>query len=108
MIQEQISDGSLAEPICTFVHQSPAAVVKIMEFSLSAATSVAFRGARYLHGWMSHNFFPTDSSRLTLVAQARQFSSFIVLIGRIASNKVFDPKFAMIAQNKDDIKILSI
>ena len=42
---------------------------------------------------------------MTLVAQAKQFSSFIVLIGRIVSCKVFDPKFSFIVQNKDDIKI---
>ena len=108
MIEEQLTDGSLAEPIFAFVHQSPAAAVSNMEFGLTAAAKVTFRGARYLHGYLSHKFSAhssADSSRLTLVAQARQFSSFIVLIGRIASSKVFDPKFAFIVQNKDDIKI---
>merc|ERR1711970_1614123 len=42
---------------------------------------------------------------LSLVSRARQFSSFIVLVGRIASAKTFDPKYAAIIQNKDELKI---
>merc|ERR1711970_950376 len=42
---------------------------------------------------------------LSLVSRARQFSSFIVLVGRIVSAKTFDPKYAAIVQNKDELKI---
>ncbi len=40
-----------------------------------------------------------------MVARARQFSSFIVLVGRIGSADTFEPKYAMVMQNKDDLKI---
>lgn len=44
-------------------------------------------------------------NELSLVARARQFSSFIVLLGSIASADLFLPKYAIIVQNKDDLKI---
>ncbi len=40
-----------------------------------------------------------------MVARARQFSSFILLVGSIASADVFLPKYAIIIKNKDDLKI---
>jgi hypothetical protein len=40
-----------------------------------------------------------------LVARARQFSSFILLVGRIASADVFEPRFGIIVQNKDVLSI---
>jgi hypothetical protein len=39
------------------------------------------------------------------VSRARQFSSMIVLVGRIASASVFEPKYAAIIQNKDELTI---
>jgi hypothetical protein len=40
-----------------------------------------------------------------LTARARQFSSYILLLGRISSHDVFDPQYATIVQNKDDLEI---
>lgn len=37
--------------------------------------------------------------------RARQFSSFILLAGKIIGKDRFDPKCALIVQNKDDFKI---
>jgi hypothetical protein len=76
-----------------------------MEFALNATSTVRFGGERHLHGWMAHRFSGQALPQLRLVAQARQFSSFIVLIGRIASAKVFQPKYGFIAQNKDEFSI---
>lgn len=42
---------------------------------------------------------------LKLTARARQFSSFILLLGRIPSADVFEPQYATIVQNKDDFEI---
>lgn len=42
---------------------------------------------------------------LNIVARARQFSVYIVVLGKIASADVFDPKYAFICQNKDEFKI---
>ena len=76
-----------------------------MEFALNATSTVKFGGERHLHGWMAHRFSGEAMPSLRLVAQARQFSSYIVLIGRIASAKVFQPKYGFITQNKDEFSI---
>jgi hypothetical protein len=66
---------------------------------------VAFLGERYLHAWISHQFSGQPGPALALVARARQFSSFILLVGRIASAELFEPRFGIIVQNKDLLKI---
>merc|ERR1719503_321126 len=76
-----------------------------MWFPLSAAASVTFGGDRYLHAWLSHQFSGSRGPSLTLVSRARQFSSMIVLVGRIASATAFEPKYAAIVRDKDELKI---
>merc|ERR1719502_101226 len=76
-----------------------------MEFPLSASSTVSFGGDRHLHAYLSHKFSGQTGASLSLVSRARQFSSFIVLVGRITSARDFDPKFAAIVQNKDELKI---
>jgi hypothetical protein len=58
-----------------------------------------------LHAYVAQKFSNDTGSTLNLVARARQFSSFILMVGRIASATVFEPKGAIIIQNKDDLKI---
>lgn len=76
-----------------------------MRFALDAATRVTFLGDRVLHAWISHQFSGMSGLSLSLVARARQFSSFVLLVGRIASADVFEPKYGIIVQNKDVLKI---
>jgi hypothetical protein len=92
-----------AEPISTTFAWSEAR--HPMTFALDAATRVSFYGDRFLHAWVSHQFSGRSSLSLSLVARARQFSSFILLVGRIGSADTFDPKFGIIVQNKDLLKI---
>lgn len=55
---------------------------------------------------MSNQFAGNSGiSELSLVSRARQFSCYIVMVGRILSADLFDPKFAAIIRNKDDLKI---
>jgi hypothetical protein len=102
-IEAQLTDGSLSDPIYTVCSSSIAQ--RPMYFSLDASTKVAVMGERHLHGWVSHQFARSTGSSLYLAARARQFSSFILLVGRIVSAEVFDPKYAMIVKDKDDLKI---
>jgi hypothetical protein len=104
-IESQLHDGTIAEPIYTTVRHIPAQAAGVMKFPISAATNISFRGDRYLHGWINHQFADNSGASFSLVARARQFSSFIMLVGRIASASVFDPKGAIIIQNKDELKI---
>lgn len=95
--------GGATAAISTTVHQSAARWP--MRFALDASTRVAFLGERYLHAWIGHQFSGQPSPALALVARARQFSSFVLLVGRIASAELFEPKFGIIVQNKDLLKI---
>lgn len=77
-----------------------------MQFPLSAAVNVTFRGERFVHASMQHAFSgggPTTS--MNLVAKARQFSSMVVMVGRISSATTFEPKYAAIVQNQDELTI---
>lgn len=47
----------------------------------------------------------TTVGGIRLSARARQFSSFILLLGKIADAKTFAPECAMIIKDKDDLKI---
>ncbi|KAJ3342438.1 hypothetical protein HDU91_000535, partial [Kappamyces sp. JEL0680] len=76
-----------------------------MYFNLDASTKVTFNGNRYLHGYLTSRFSESPALQLNLVARARQFSSFIVMIGTLASKDVFAPKHAIIVQNKDQFII---
>jgi len=96
-------DSNISAPIITTVAHSAGG--PNMEFPLSASSSVSFGGDKYLHAWLSHQFSGQAGASLTLTSRARQFSSFIVLVGRIASATSFDPKYAAIVQNKDELKI---
>jgi hypothetical protein len=95
--------GTSSDAISTTVRRTEAA--RPMRFALDASTRVAFFGERYLHAWISHQFSGQPAPALSLVARARQFSSFILLVGRIASADSFEPRLGIIVQNKDLLKI---
>lgn len=89
-------------PIATIVQRRQA--TRSMSFPLDAATRVHFMGDRYLHAWVAHQF-SGSSETLRLIARARQFSSYVLLLGRIESGHSFQPSHALIVQNKDLVEI---
>lgn len=94
---------AVADPVPTIVTRREA--TRPMSFALDASTRVSFLGERYLHAWVGHQFSGRTDLALSLVARARQFSSFLLLVGRIASADSFDPRFGIIVQNKDLLTI---
>jgi hypothetical protein len=56
---------------------------------------------RYVHGWLGHQFSGESGLSLSLNARARQFSSFVLLVGRIVGTGLFDPSCALIVKVKD-------
>ena len=56
-----------------------------MKFSLSAAVKVAFEGEHYVHSTVFHQFSNASLPALRLIARARQFSSFILMVCSPAS-----------------------
>eukprot|EP01127_Copromyxa_protea_P002107 TRINITY_DN1199_c0_g1_i3.p1 TRINITY_DN1199_c0_g1~~TRINITY_DN1199_c0_g1_i3.p1 ORF type:complete len:1012 (-),score=233.88 TRINITY_DN1199_c0_g1_i3:40-3075(-) len=103
-IEAQQTVGSDVLPIFTHVRGGKATVP--MKFALDASSYVSFYGERYVHGWVSNQFAGKSGiSSLNLVSRARQFCSYIVMVGRIVSADVFQPTFSMLVRNKDEIKI---
>ncbi|CAE7799825.1 unnamed protein product [Symbiodinium sp. CCMP2592] len=101
-------EKSGGEPVSTMVAQTEASWP--MEFALNASSTVSFVGQHYLHAFLSHQFAfgffgSPGKEALHLVSRARQFSSMIVLVGRVVSSTTFDPKQAFIVQNKDELSI---
>lgn len=96
-------DAQIAAPIVTVAART--AAPSPMEFAIGASTKITFRGDRYLHAYLAHQFSGGSGTRLSLVARARQFSSFLVVVGRISSATAVEPKFAAIVQNKDELNI---
>jgi hypothetical protein len=91
-------DGSVAEPVHTIVRHTLATAP--MSFAINAATNISFYGDRFVHAYVPQQFSGQAGARLTLNARARQFSCFVLVIGRIASAYEFEPKHAIIIQNK--------
>ena len=102
-IESSPVDGTVPDPVYTTVRSMQA--THAMKFALNAATNVSFYGDRHLHAFVRHQFSGQSGDSLQLVARARQFSSFIMMVGRIASAELFEPKYAIIVQNKDDLKV---
>ncbi len=97
-----LSNEAKNEPVTTIVREAPG--VYPMQFSLDAATKVTFGGRRFLHSMVRHTF-KSKTQGIQLVARARQFSSFILLIGTLSSKSEFDPTDAIIVKNKDKLKV---
>lgn len=92
--------------------------------SVGCDLQVEFHGDRYLHGMIGHSFAGSGSAwlprreeersvhlrsadplRLAISGRARQFSSFILLVGRIGGPSLFLPSAAIVISNKDEVKI---
>ncbi|MDP2435890.1 MAG: hypothetical protein Q8P67_09120 [archaeon] len=74
-------------------------------FPLHGSAFASFRGDRFLHAWVGQEFEGESGVALSLTARARQFSSFILMIGRMHSPTLFHPEHAIIIKNKDDLKV---
>lgn len=96
-------EGSAPQPILTSVRSFEDPLP--MQFAIGAASHVPFYATKYLHAYMGFQFAGDSGSQMSFWARARQFSSFIVLLGRIHSPSVFAPEAALIVQNQDEVEI---
>jgi hypothetical protein len=94
---------STMEPISTHVREVTS--VDPISIPLNAATTLALTGKTYLHGWLNHRFGYDRSKSIRLNARARQFSSFVLLVGTMTSQNRMQPKDAIILRNKDEVHI---
>jgi len=72
---------------------------------LTSSIDLKMNGQATLHAFVSQQFSGTLPPTLSISARARQFSSFILLLGRLPENQLFVPDSAIIVRNKDDLLI---
>eukprot|EP00009_Paramoeba_aestuarina_P009542 CAMPEP_0201533860 /NCGR_PEP_ID=MMETSP0161_2-20130828/54557_1 /ASSEMBLY_ACC=CAM_ASM_000251 /TAXON_ID=180227 /ORGANISM="Neoparamoeba aestuarina, Strain SoJaBio B1-5/56/2" /LENGTH=236 /DNA_ID=CAMNT_0047938157 /DNA_START=133 /DNA_END=840 /DNA_ORIENTATION=+ len=73
-----------------------------MKVVLNAASTACMWGDRHVHLWTSYQF-DSQEVPVSLVARARKYSSFVLLLGTIPTSNVFDPSHAIILNNKDEL-----
>ena len=56
-----------------------------MRFKINAATEVELGGERHVHCYLGHSFQGQAGEALSLCARARQFSSFMLLVGKLGA-----------------------
>eukprot|EP01063_Lacrimia_lanifica_P013502 TRINITY_DN20147_c0_g1_i1.p1 TRINITY_DN20147_c0_g1~~TRINITY_DN20147_c0_g1_i1.p1 ORF type:complete len:891 (+),score=297.58 TRINITY_DN20147_c0_g1_i1:57-2675(+) len=78
---------------------------QVMRFALNAAVDVEFTGKRYVHACVGHRFSTEPSPALSLIATARQFSGYVLLLGRVGGDDEFLPEHALIVRDDDDVRI---
>jgi len=105
-IEESVyHDGNhLVEAITTHVREvSTADPIKV---PLNAATTISLTGKTHLHGWLNQRFGRDSGVTSTrLNARARQFSSFVLVVGTMTNRNHLQPKDAIILRNKDEVHI---
>ena len=105
-IESATATSSKMEPIETFArHLECDKDTPPIHVPLNASTTVLITGDRYLHGWLCHSFFGQNPPQYQLAARARQFSCFLVMVGKMAGPDEFAPQEAIILQNKDEVLI---
>ena len=87
------------ETECIHSHSREVNPTSNLKIPLSAASVLELTGQQYLHGYMNHRFGSSSKSH-QLIARARQFSAFILVIGTMTDGSTLDPKDAIIVQNK--------
>lgn len=95
------------EPILTFsrkIQQAAEGSELSIHMPINAATKIQLEGDQYLHAWVRHDIAGANTPA-QIVARARQFSSFLLVIGNISGSGTIHPKSAIIVQNKDELFI---
>eukprot|EP00804_Cyclotella_cryptica_P019591 CCRYP_014343-RA/>CCRYP_014343-RA protein AED:0.26 eAED:0.26 QI:126/0.5/0.66/1/1/1/3/176/970 len=78
---------------CIYSHSRIVNAGASFHIPLNAATSLELGGNQVLHGWLQYRFGSSHKMH-QLVARARQFSSFILVIGTMTGPSTLEPKDA--------------
>ena len=89
---------------CLAAHAVHAGGNNVLTLRLSADTTVELRGELTLHAWVQHAFLGQEPE-LSLVASARQFSCYVMVLGRMASATAIDPVAAVIVRDKAELRV---
>jgi hypothetical protein len=104
-IEEEVDHDNTTTVESISTHVREVTSVDPIKVPLNAATTFTLTGKTYLHGWLNHRFGNTPSGSIRLNARARQFSSFVLLVGTMTNQNHMQPMDAIILRNKDEIHI---
>jgi len=102
-IEADQQDGAVPQPVQSLSRSRAAPAA--MCFRLGAATTAYFTGNHHLHAITQHQFSNDKPSKLRLIARARQFSSFVLMIGTIIGAGEFKATHSVIVKDKDELII---
>lgn len=80
----------------------------IMTIPFDATTKIKIVGDKYVHTYLQHKYktsIKNNLPQLNLIARARQFSSYMLLLGKISSMDTFEPTHGLIIKNNELFKI---
>jgi hypothetical protein len=98
-------------PIYTITNKFESSLNKssnIMTIPIDATTKIKIVGDKYVHTYLQHKYKTSNKNnmpQLNLIARARQFSSFMLLLGKISSIDTFEPTHGIIIKNNELFKI---
>uniref|UniRef100_A0A7S3K0U3 Uncharacterized protein n=1 Tax=Aureoumbra lagunensis TaxID=44058 RepID=A0A7S3K0U3_9STRA len=101
----QIRTIASKQPIRTLTRDVTLNTPGPVRVALGGADSIAFDGPRYAHAYRAQTFSGATPKPLELVANARHFSGFVLLVGKVVAADEFQPDHAIIIQNKDELII---
>lgn len=101
---EQQTAGADATLARTFVRKLAGSTTPTT-CSISDSAKINFIGDKYLHGCLMQEFRGSGSTTLELLARARPFSSFLVVLGVMGPNNSLVPKHAIVLKNEDALTI---
>ena len=97
----------LSSPVETATSYVASSTARTMYSPISASTSITLHGDRFMHGWLSHAFSEQAAvaSGTSLMCRSRRYSRYIVLIGKVATENVFLPKYGVILGSNEELSI---
>ncbi len=116
LVRPEASPAPFSYSVRRSARQSPEGIISIEQsFTNGIATPVPLYtlsrkvfpqySNTYLHQSFSSEFGGKDESKPTFTARARQFSGFILLLGKITSATSFEPTYGIIVKNKDVLQV---
>ena len=100
---EELDDAQRSRPVATVVRR--VARGHPMRCQISESVALSFAGERFVHSWMSQQFQSAPEPSYRITARARAFSSFILVLARVASATAIEPVAAVLLGSKDELHI---
>lgn len=97
---------TMNEPILVITREKT--VTHPMMMKLNDSTRIKLVGNHYIHGHLAHSFSDELDAKMSLNVSCNRFGCYVLIIGRIYSPNIFEPKSAVLLQGKGTLYSASI